>query len=290
VRANALGLGFNILLMVLKFVYGSLAGSEALLADGFNSAGDILATSIAFSAYLYAKKPPDADHHYGHGNAENVAGLIIGGMLFATGVFIVIQSLLTLVNGQYQSPAMPAVYVAIATILIKEWLYHYASWAGKKVKSAALMASARDHRADVFVGIVVLIGILAARLAVPWLDPLSAVLVGCYVGWMAIEPILSNMNILMDRAPVELRGQIRKVVLSVPEVRDVRDIRVHPVGSELNVDLEIGLDEDLTLHDAHEMAHEVEERVMAELEDVVEVSVHVNPVQSEGLGEPTTRA
>jgi len=290
VRANALGLGFNILLMVLKFVYGSLAGSEALLADGFNSAGDILATSIAFSAYLYAKKPADADHHYGHGNAENVAGLIIGGMLFATGVFIVIQSLLTLVNGQYRSPAMPAVYVAIATIVIKEWLYHYASWAGKKVKSAALLASARDHRADVFVGIVVLIGILAARLSVPWLDPLSAVLVGGYIGWMAIEPILSNMNILMDRAPVELRGQIRKVVLSVPEVRGVRDIRVHPVGSELNVDLEIGLDEDLTLHDAHEMAHEVEERVMAELEDMVEVSVHVNPVQSEGPGEPSTRA
>ncbi len=284
VRANVLGLSANILLMVLKFVYGSLAGSEALLADGFNSAGDILATSIAFTAYIYAKKPADADHHYGHGNAENVAGLIIGGMLFATGVFIVIQSFLALVNGHYQSPAMPAVYVAIATIVIKEWLYHYATWAGKKVKSAALMASARDHRADVFVGIVVLVGIIAARVSVPWLDPFSAILVGFYIAWMAIEPVVSNMNILMDRAPVQLRGQIRKIVLSMPEVKGVRDIRVHPVGNELNVDLEIGLDEDLTLHDAHETAHEVEERVMQGIEDVVEVSVHVNPVKKPGAG------
>ena len=282
VRANVLGLAANILLMVLKFVYGSLAGSEALRADGFNSAGDILATSIAFAAYLYAKKPADADHHYGHGNAENVAGLIIGGMLFATGIFIVIQSILVLIDGAYQSPAMPAVYVALVTILIKEGLFHYASWAGKKVKSAALLASAKDHRADVFVAFVVLVGIVAARTSVPWLDPLSAVLVGLYIAWMAVDPVLSNMNILMDRAPVEIRGVIRSEVLALPDVHGVRDIRVHPVGSDLHVDLEIGLDERLTLHDAHEKAHEVEERIKSGIEDVVEVSVHVNPVNVDG--------
>jgi cation diffusion facilitator family transporter len=279
VRANVLGLGANILLMVLKFIYGSLANSEALVADGYNSAGDILATSIAFTAYLYAKKPADADHHYGHGNAENVAGLMIGGMLFATGIFITIQSVLVLIDGAYQSPGIPAVYVALLTIVVKEFLFRYAQWAGKKVKSAALLASARDHRADVFVAFVVLVGIVAARSSVPWLDPLSAVLVGLYIAWMSAEPILSNVNILMDRAPAEVRGAIRREVLAMPEVHGVRDIRVHPVGNELHVDLEIGLDEQLTLHDAHEKAHEVEERVMTNIEDVVEVSVHVNPVK-----------
>jgi cation diffusion facilitator family transporter len=290
VRANVLGLAANILLMVLKFVYGALAGSEALRADGFNSAGDILATSIAFTAYLYAKKPADADHHYGHGNAENVAGLIIGGMLFATGIFITIQSILVLIDGAYQSPLMPAVYVALLTIIIKEALYHYASWAGKKVKSAALLASAKDHRADVFVAFVVLVGIVAARTSWQWLDPLSAVLVGLYIAWMAADPILSNMHILMDRAPIELRGVIRTEVLAVPEVHAVRDIRVHPVGCDLHVDLEIGLDEKLTLHDAHEKAHVVEERLKSRIEDVVEVSVHVNPVTIRGQAEgPPTK-
>ena len=108
-RANLVGLLTNVGLTVLKLVVGVGAGSDALLADAFNSAGDILATAIGAVGYRLAQSPADEDHHYGHGNAESVAGLIIGAMLFGTGLFIALDGGVALWRDESKVPAMSAV-------------------------------------------------------------------------------------------------------------------------------------------------------------------------------------
>ena len=247
------------------------------VADGYNSAGDVVATGIALVGYRYARKPPDADHHYGHGNAESVAGLAIGGILLATGVFIAIDGTLTLCGGAYRTPGLPAVWAAIATAVIKEGLYRYTIRAGRRLRSPALLASARDHRADVFVALTVVGGLVGSHFDMPWLDPATAIVVGIYVASMAIEPLQSNLAVLMDSAPPELRDALRAAALEVPEVRDVPSVRVHPVGANFRADLEVCLDAELNLRDAHAIAHAVSDHLVAGEAAVVEVLVHVNP-------------
>ncbi|HHI79463.1 MAG TPA: cation transporter [Planctomycetes bacterium] len=277
VRANQIGLAANILLTLLKFTIGTLAGSAALVADGFNSAGDIFATIVAYLGYNYARKPPDEDHHYGHGNAESVAGLIVGVLLMATGLFISLEGLMVLLGEHREPPDVPALYVAGFTILVKELLFRYVSKVGKKLNSPSLLASARDHRADVFVGITVFAGIFASRFNMPFLDPLAAVVIGLYIAWMAVDPVRTNVGILMDKAPPHLKEEIRKVVKGNPDVREVDQIRVHPLGSYYVVDFEVYLDGSLSLHAAHDIAHELEDRIQSQFEFIRDVHVHVNP-------------
>ncbi len=275
--ANFVGLCANVILMITKFVIGWIAASAALTADGFNSAGDIFATTIAFGAYVYAKRPPDAEHNYGHGNAESVAGVVIGAMLLATGIFIFIQGLMPLLGGKSEPPGLLAAYAAVFTVIVKELLYRYAVRVGRRLNSPTLLASARDHRADVFVGLTVLAGVFGARFAVPWLDPLAAVLVGLYIAWMAFEPLMHNVNVLMDRAPDGMADRIHDLILERDDVFSVDEIRVHPVGSYYNVDFKICVDGEHSLREADRIAHLVEDEVKQGIDHVRSVAVHVNP-------------
>ncbi|MCB9760517.1 MAG: cation transporter [Alphaproteobacteria bacterium] len=276
-RANAVGLGANVALAVAKFVVGTLAGSAALIADGFNSAGDIFATAVAWLGYQWAQRPPDDNHHYGHGNFETVAGLIVGAMLLATGLFITVDGAMKLAAGPTEPPEKLALAVAVATMVVKEALYRYTRAVGVRLNAPSLLASSRDHRADVFAGLAVFAGVMGARLGLPWLDPLAAVLIGLYIAAMAVEPIRDNISVLMGEAPEGIVEEIRRAARHVDAVREVDAIRVHQLGSYYMVDLDIFVDGGLSLYDAHDIAHAVRDRVRAEVGHVQEVKVHVNP-------------
>ncbi|MCA8968313.1 MAG: cation transporter [Planctomycetes bacterium] len=276
-RAHAVGLTINLFLTIAKFVVGWIAASEALTADGFNSAGDIFATAVGFAGYAYSKKPADDDHHYGHGNAESIAGLVIGTVLAATGIFIAIEGLLAWIAGKTEPPGSLALWVAAITVVSKEALYRYAHAVGSRLRSPSLLASARDHRGDVLVASTVFAGIFTARLGVPALDPIAACGIGLYISWFAIEPIRSNVGILMDQAPPDLKDSFERLVLEDEDVRRVDQLRVHPVGARFVVDLEIYVDGEISLRDAHEIAHRVEDRIQAARDDIDSVHVHVNP-------------
>ena len=276
-RANFVGVGVNVGLAVAKLVVGVIAGSQALVADGYNSAGDVVATAIAAGAYRFAMQPADDNHPYGHGNAESVAGLVIGVLLFATGGYITLSGAVALAQGVTEPPGFWALPVAAATIVVKELLYRYTIAVGRRLNSPSLKASARDHRADVASALAVLLGVAGARMGLPWLDPVAAMLIGVWIAWMAMEPIRENLGVLMDESDPAQAERIRLLAREVDEVREVSDVRVHPMGSYVVVDLEIFVDGSLSLFEAHELAHAVEEHVKTREEHVVDVTVHVNP-------------
>lgn len=277
VRANLVALAVNFGLAVAKLVLGSLAGSAAVVADGFNSAGDVIATSIGLVGYRMARTPADDAHPFGHGNAESLAGLIIGGILLATGGYVALDGLRALLSGPREAPELFALWVALGTAVTKELLYRYTAAVGKKTNSPALQASAVDHRADVLIALTVAAGVLGARWALPWLDPVAAIGVGLWITGLSVGPIRDNLATLLDESPAEATAAVRAVVAGHPGVLRVDRVRIHPLGHYQIVDLEIGVDPDATLRVAHALAHAVEDRIRAEVPHVAEVRVHVNP-------------
>ena len=269
----------NVALAVMKFTVGNLTGSRALIADGFNSAGDIVATFAAWLAFRYGEREPDENHPYGHGNAEALAGLLIGGMLMATGAFITLDGVDAVFSGELQKepPEQIALVAAVVTMVAKAILWTAAMRVGRRTNSPTLLASARDHAADVLIGAVAFVGIFLAGHGLPQLDAVAGIAIGVYVFWLGIVPVRSNVGILMHEEPPGYGSRARQIAETVDGVHGVREVRVQPVGGQYRIDMTLLVDGTLTVAAAHELAHDVEDVVRERLDHVMEVYVHVEP-------------
>lgn len=268
----------NIALALLKFTVGSIANSRALIADAFNSAGDVLATFVAWLAFRYGLKPPDEDHHYGHQNAEAMAGLLLGGMLCATGAFIAIDGVLGLQDKLApEGPGQIAMYAAAATAIVKEALFQVSIREGRRSNSPTLLASARDHRADVVSSLVALAGIFIARMGYPQFDAIAGILIGIYILYLSYEPVRDNTAILMQAAPPDIAPKAAQIAREIEGISDVNQVRVQPIGGSYRMDMSVQVNGKITVDEAHDLAHAAEAQILAQLSNVTEVYVHVEP-------------
>lgn len=278
VSVQLIALLTNIGLALLKFSVGTVASSRALIADAFNSAGDVVATFVAWLAFRYGLKPPDEDHHYGHQNAETLAGLLLGAMLCATGVFICIDGVLGILDDRtLKVPGQLAIWAALATAVVKQVLYVVSMRVGRRTNSPTLLASARDHRADVVSSLVALVGIWIARNGYPAVDAVAGVLIGVYILYLGIEPVKNNTAILMHASPPELAQKATDLARQVDGIRGINRVRVQPIGGVYRMDMSVAVDGSLSVKIAHDIAHNVEDEVRAKMPEVTEVHVHIEP-------------
>lgn len=269
----------NIGLAVLKFTVGVIAGSRALLADAFNSAGDVFATFVAWIAFRIGRAPADEDHHYGHGNAETLGGLVLGVMLCATGGFICLEGVLAwFEHRRPQAPDAMALWVAAATAVVKELLYRASIETGRRTGSPTLLASARDHRADVVTSSVAFVGILLARAGYPSVDDMAGGLIGIYILWLGIAPVRQNLHVLMAGAPPDVASMAAWHANRADGVRAVGRVQVLPMGGRYQVDLVIEVDGALSVTEGHDIAHRAEAEIRRAMPTITEVRVHVEPI------------
>ena len=267
----------NVGLAAVKIAVGVAAGSQVLIADGVNSAGDVVATAIGWVGFTVGRRPPDVDHPYGHGAFEAAAGLAIGAGLVSTGVYVAVDGLRALVAGPAEAPGAVVLAVAVGTAVVKEALYRYTTREAERLNSPALRASARDHRADVGLAGGVFVAVVGARAGWPWLDPVAAVGLGAWIGGMGLRPLRDNAGVLLDEAPPGVAEAAQRVAGDVEGVRRVDRVRVHALGTGHVVAIDVSADAEWTLHRAHALAHAVSEAVVAEVPHVTEAIVHVNP-------------
>jgi len=280
-NAHVIGLTVNLGLAVVKLVVGVAVGAQVLVADGMNSTGDVVATAIGWAGFALGRRPADDDHPYGHGAFEAAAGMVIGAMLLLTGVFVSLDGTRALLQGVSEPPGAVAMGVALVTALVKELLYRYTIAEGTRLSSPALLASARDHRADVGMAVTVFAAVAAARLGAPWIDPLAAIGVGLWIAWMGYEPLRTNLGVLLDEAPEGVTGEVEAAARTVDGVVCVDRVRVHSLGSYHVADVRIEVDGTLSLRDAHAIARQVQHVVIASVDDVTEVTAHVQPAASD---------
>ena len=279
-RLAVLSVVINALLSALNITAGLWAGSTATTALGFEFAGDVLASTVVFVGLRIALVPPDANHPYGHGRVETIAGLFVGVLLVAGGVAIVFRSLQA-VGAVHPPPALPAIWVVVVAIVVRTFTAASKFRIGGRGRSTALVADAWNDAVDILSAAAVLVSVYLARS-----DP-DRFLAADHYGGVAVGLIvvLTGLGVVRD-ATLELAdtmphpaftAALERVAVSVDGVRGVEKQLARKTGLRYHVDLHIEVDPDLSVRASHAIAHDVKARVLAELPWVADVLVHVEP-------------
>ena len=288
VRASWVSIGGNALLSVLKIVIGLLAGSLAVVADGIDSAGDIVASIITlFTAHLVSR-PPDLKYAYGYERADTVASKVLAFIVFFAGAQMAITTVHRLIeNTPREIPSSLAIYVTVASIIGKILLAWYQGHVGKKTGSLMLRANARNMLGDVIISLAVLLGLFFSFiLKMPIFDTITALAVSVWIMLVGYRIFMASSLELMDG--VEDAGVYDRIFSAISKVDGASNphrARVRKIGHRYMVAVDVEVDGEISVRDAHRVAHQVEEQIRSELEDVYDVLVHTEPVGDDATEE-----
>jgi cation diffusion facilitator family transporter len=270
-------------LAAAKIIVGSKAHSTAVVSDGFESAGDVLASGLVLLGLVLAARPPDAEHPYGHGRVETLAALAVGIMLAISGALISAHAFQG-IGESGMAPAAFALWPAAISIVVKSIMAlskrHYAL----KIRSSALKADAWNDSVDVLSGTTALVGLGLAVInpsGFAWADELGGALVGLIVIFLGVRVVRDTTMQLIDTMPdAESMVRIREVALGVPGARGIEKCFARKTGLKWHVDLHLEVDPDMSVYESHELATQVRIRIKETLDWVADVLVHVEPYQA----------
>lgn len=284
-RITLVGSAGNVLLVIIKFLAGILANSSAMIADAVHSLSDFL-TDIAVLVFVgISAKPQDSSHDYGHGKFETLASMFISLALAGAAIGIIVSGAVKfaswLQGGELTPPGMLALWVALASILIKEIMFRYTARRGRDLDSSALIANAWHHRSDALSSIGAALGIggavlLGGRWAV--LDPLASIVVGAMllgVAWKILRPSLGELT--DESLPDKTEAEIMDIISKAPGVSEPHNLRTRRIGSRIAIEAHIRLDGSQTLSEAHERTSEIERQLKGRFGPQTIVTLHMEP-------------
>ncbi len=279
-RAAALSIGLSAVLAVSKIVIGILARSTSVMADGFESAGDVLTSSIVFIGLLIGPRPADKEHPYGHGRAESIAGLIVGVLLATTGAAIAWTSLQQ-VKLVHEPPKLFGLWPLLVSLVVKIGLSIYKFRVGRRVGSSALIADAWNDSVDILSGFSALTA-LGLTLADPVrfiaADHFGGFAIGCIVVSTGFRVTRDSSMELMDTMPsADFIERVIHSALNVEGVHAVEKCWARKSGLSYHIDIHVEVDPLLSVRDSHTIAHRLKDAIMREHLDVAHVLVHIEP-------------
>ena len=281
-RVIKIGFWVNAGLMIMKLLAGYFGRSEAVFADGMESAADFIALGSSMIALRIGSQPFDESHPYGHGKAESISAIIVSLVIFSTGGWILVRSVHAIIDGVYEVPAAMAVAAAFLTIITKEALYRYSITAGKKLGSPAILAVARDHRKDAITSVSTLVGVTGAFFGLTVMDPLAAGITSLFIFHIGHKTFMDAAHDLMDGKPDDNSMEdIRKIAEGVAGVEYVHEIRCRRSGQYLIVDLKLDMNPEMTVRESHAIARSVKQLIFEHAANVGDVMIHINPHDDE---------
>lgn len=282
-RVSNISIVVNVLLSAIKFVVGVIANSGAMISDAIHSVSDVFSTIIVMIGANAAAKDPDQEHPYGHDRMECIAAIVLAIVLFITGIGVGITGVKKIFGGNYGDLAVPgalALVAAVISIVVKEGMFWYTRFYGKKVDSTALLADAWHHRSDALSSVGSFIGILGARLGFPICDPLASVVICLFIVKAAYNICKEALDKMVDKScDDETERKMSDLIKSQEGVILLDLLMTRMFGSKLYVDVEIGADENTPLRDSHAIAENVHNAIEANFPKVKHCMVHVNPVE-----------
>lgn len=280
-RISLVGIIGNIFLSAFKLFAGIAGNSGAMVSDAVHSLSDVFATFIAFLGVRLSKKEADQMHPYGHERFECVASLLLGLILAVTGFGIGKAGIEKIIAGNYETLAVPSVIAlvaAIVSILSKEGMYWYTRHYAKILNSPAFMADAWHHRSDAFSSIGSLIGIAGAMLGFPVLDSVASVVICLFILKVAYDILKDALSKMLDTSCGKDYDKALSDYISAQEnVIRIDSLQSRMFGNKTYIDLEIQVDGNLSLRDAHAIAERIHNNVEEHFSDVKHITIHLNP-------------
>ena len=277
-KAGIFGIIGNIFLLIIKAIVGFVFKSQSMIADSFNSAGDIFASLMTFIGNKIASVPSDDDHNFGHGKAEYIFSMFIGISMIFVAAKLFFDSISTLILGSELRFSWFLVIVCFITIFVKLFLFLYTKNASKKYNNILLESNMKDHRNDCIVTSFTLISILLTLLGVYWFDGVVGIGISIWVGYTGISIFLESYNVLMDVSVDEkTKDLILDIIHGHKEIKKIDNISSSPVGSQYIIFITVCLDGNLSTFESHYLANSIEESV-TKLSNVSKTIVHVEPL------------
>ena len=276
----ALGsIALGCLVLGLKGTAWWLTGSAALYSDALESIVNVAASVVAFIALRFAAMPADANHPYGHDKAEFFAAVIEGVMIVVAALSIFAHAWAVWRDPHPLAwPVEGLALNAVATLINGGWSL-VLGMVGKRIRSPALVAEARHLMADVVTSLGIAAGLATAILSGTLvLDPIIAGLTGLYVLWSGMHMILGSVGGLMDAAPEPaVIARIREIVAEAAAgAIEAHDLRTRSAGRLTFLQFDLVVPGTMTVADSHEICDRIEEKLRAEMQDLV-VTIHVEP-------------
>ena len=286
-KASWISIWGNAFLSALKIVVGFISGSMAVLADGIDSASDIVTSIITLFTAKIIAKPPDIRFPYGYERADTIASKVLSFVIFFAGAQLAISTLMNLIENEVREmPSMNAIYVTIISIFGKFALAYYQFRVGKKANSSMLVANAKNMQNDVIISLSVLLGLIFTFIfKMPILDIITAFAVSGWIMHVAFKIFMKSNIELMDG--IEDTSVYKIIIEAVEEVEGAfnpHHIRIRQRNNMYIIALDVEVDENLNVKVSHEIAHKVDKSIRSKVENVYDILVHVEP---KGTHDPT---
>ena len=277
-RAGILGIIGNIFLLIIKSIVGIISGSQSMIADAANSAGDIFASLMTYIGNKIASEPKDSSHNFGHGKAEYIFSLFISISMIIVSLKLLYDSVCSLIFNHTFETSWFLISVCITTIIVKLFLFLYTDRLSKKYNNILLNANKKDHRNDCIVTTFTLISAVLSYFNVYWFDGIVGIGISlwiCYTGFMIF---IESFNILMDKSlDSQTIDLILDIIKTYKDVKKTDEIASTPVGYQYIVVLTIYVDGNMSTFDSHTLADNLEKDV-DKIDKVYKTIVHVNPI------------
>ena len=284
-KASWIAIVGNAVLSVLKIVVGLFSGSIAVVADGIDSASDIVTSLITLITAHIISRPPDPKFSYGYGKADTVATKALSFIIFFAGAQLALSTIDKLLNPIERSLPNPvAIYIVIVSIIGKYALAWYLHKTGKKIDSSMLMANARNMQNDVVISVSVLIGLaFTFWFQLPIIDVITALLVSFYIMFVAFKIFMETNRDLMDGInDTGIYQKIIELVNTVEGASNPHRIRVRKMANLYIIALDLEVDGSFSLDKAHQISKEVDDLIKEKIPNVYDVLIHLDP---EGIEE-----
>jgi len=276
------GIFLNAVLAAVKLAGGIFGHTYALIADAAESMLDILSSTLVWAGFRVAARPPDANHPYGHGKAEPLAGLIVALFVFAMAGFVASQAVHE-IRTPHQGPAWWTLVVLAGVIVAKTWFSRRMGVAGEEVGSTALGIEAMHHWSDAVTSGAAFIGIsIALWGGKGWetADDWAALFACVIIAFNGFNMFTKALGDVMDAAaPEKFENEVRGIALAVPGVGELDKVRVRKSGLSYLVDIQVRVEGSLSVREGHVIAHAVKDALIASVPHAIsDVTVHIEPM------------
>lgn len=270
----------NIAVAAAKLIFGYATGAVSIISDGFHSLTDSASNVMGLVGIRAARKPPDEDHPYGHRKFETLAAA--GILIFL--LLVVIEVLRTavgrLLDGEAPRVTGMSFAVMLVTLAVNLLVVRYETAQARTLKSELLFADAMHTKSDVLTSCAVLVSLAAAWFGYPMLDAIGAVVIAGFIGRAGLEIARSTSPVLADRVVMD-EGDIRTVVMGVPDVLGCHHIRSRGSADHIFLDLHVWFPSQTSLFEAHRLSHVVKDRLMQRYPEIADAIIHIEPPPSE---------